>query len=159
MSGDGTASVEGVGEGAAVEALRRAAKRSRVAFPLVLMVLGVLWSVAMSATTSASAWQTVLSVAVFAVVFGPAWWFLAMPVWVRRPPESLVRGVVVSEKLGELHVRCTDDVVVIARSGVTSRLTKGDGVWLSQPHRRSAAVVVLGPEGTPTVVAATPRRL
>lgn len=159
MSADGTASVEGAGEGAAVEALHRAARRHRLALPLVLMVLGVLWSVAMSATTSASFWQTVLSVVVFAVVFGPAWWFLATPRWVRRPPDSLVRGVVVSEKLGELHVRCEDDVVAIARSGVTSRLTKGDCVWLSQPQGRSAAVVVRGSEGTPTVVAASPRRL
>ena len=147
------------GEAAAVDAVQRAARRHRVIFPLVLLVLGVLWSVAMSATTSGSAWQTVLGVMVFAVVFGPVWWFLATPVWVRRPPQSLVRGVVVSDKLGELHVRVEDDVVVIARAGVTSRLTQGDCVWLTPPQGRSAAVVVLGPEGTPTVVAATPRGL
>ena len=103
--------------------------------------------------------MAVLGTAIVAVSLGLAWWFLLMPTWVRRPPSALVHGIVISVKLGVLHIRAGDEVLVIGRGGVTSGLAEGDSVLVTPLHRRNAAVVVMHEDRGPVVVPATPRPL
>ncbi|MFK5584371.1 hypothetical protein [Serinicoccus sp. LYQ131] len=152
--------VDDVNAAAALSSLQAAAKKQRVVRFLVLPVAAGLWSAFMGLVNPwTSSGDALLGAAIFVVVVGPAWWFLMTPVWVRRPPAALSPGVVVSVKLGVLHVRVDDDVVVIGRRGVTSGLVVGDRVLTTPVHLRCAAVVVMDETRGPTVVPATATQL
>ncbi|ANS78018.1 hypothetical protein SGUI_0622 [Serinicoccus hydrothermalis] len=159
MDGGDGMPVSDVDDAAAVAALRRAAKKQRVLMLPVVLVAAGIWAAFMAVVNSWSLAVAVLGAAIFAVFIGLAWWFFTMPTWVRRPPSVLAHGVVISVKLGVLHIRAGDEVLVIGRGGVTSELDEGDSVLVTQLHRRNAAVVVMHEDRGPVVVPATPRQL